>query len=370
MRGCGSRESTPPNSSSSLKLPRYEAKFYEWQALCHVAHCLGNPVLTNVRALRPNTGHFQSPEVDGVVEIAGKRILVEAKSYGLTQGDVGKIVEKYKTISWDELLLVAPLFHQPEFNRPASVRLLPFTPNLSPLRRIYFASPYSLPSALQEELASGDHNFRYISAYRRRGEGATFRNQVDKRIKSVSALLRDIQRQNRTGDLPVRVFWSVSRWLFPKELFFSSYPNHFIRRGLVFDIDGSAIHNRSSPCEILPGRTICMLCVNAAKDAALRLVEFLSARGLSNIQAVFSGRQGFHVYVLNSLLDEPEVVWLVHAIADAGIPIDAKFTLDRKSVVTFPGSIHGLSMLRALPVDNLETFSVEHLIDGTFAPQD
>jgi len=149
MRGCGSRESTPPGVFSSPKSPRFEAKFYEWQALCHVASCLGRPVLTNVRDPRPGTGHFQSPEVDGVIEIAGRRILVEAKSYGLTRDDVRKIVEKYKTILWDELLLVAPLFHQPEFDPPANVRLLAFAPNLSLLRRRYFGSPYSLPSAVQ-----------------------------------------------------------------------------------------------------------------------------------------------------------------------------------------------------------------------------
>jgi hypothetical protein len=327
-----------------------------------MAHVLSLPVLTNIREFRPDVRRLQSPEVDGLVEDVSRRLLIEAKSYGLAQDDVNEIVSKYCRIIRDEMYLVAPSF-QANIIFPKNVHPVGFLPDLSAIRHAYLESTYSLPKELESELASGDHHFRYVSACRRKGETASFRNQVDKRMKNVSQILRDIRRQNRACDLPVRVFWSVSRWIFPKELFFSSYPNQLIRRGLVFDIDGSAIHNTSTPCKILPRATTCAFCLNAAKQATKRLLGFLAARGISNLQVVFSGRQGFHVYALEENLRESEVQNLVEAVQDAGIPIDASLARDRKAVVTLPGSIHGSTMLRATPVVDLEGFTIDRARD-------
>jgi hypothetical protein len=182
---------------------------------------------------------------------------------------------------------------------------------------------------------------------------------VDKGIKNTFHVLRDIRREQRPCELPIRVFWSVSRWLFPKELYFSSYKNHLVRRGLVFDIDGTTIHNTSSPCELLPGRTTCSRCFLAARSAAGQLFRLLSRHGFSNVQVIFSGRQGFHVYVFEERLLDSDVRELTQDVVAEGIPIDVNLTLDRKSVVTFPGSVHGMSMLRAIPVQDLESFNLE-----------
>ena len=360
MRGCGSRQSTPPINPLHSESIRYETNFYEWQALVHVAGLLGVSVLTNVRQIRPPWPLLQSPEIDGVIEINGRYILIEVKSYGLDRRDITEILGKYQTLGHDELILVAPFFHS-NVGLPRDVRPITFAPSLSKLADAYSSLPYLLPPALEEELQNGEHHFRFVSAYRRRGEVATFRNQVDKKIHSVSQVFRDINRQQQRGHLPVRVFWSVSRWLFPKELFFSSYSNYLVRRGLVFDIDGRKIHNPSSPCELRPGKTICERCLVCAKTMTLQLLRVLSSRGLSGLQVVFSGRQGFHVYVLGCELPEPEVASLVQEIAHCGLEIDSSITLDRKSIVTFPGSIHGLSMLRAVPVPDLETFDLDSL---------
>lgn len=315
-------------------------------------------MLTNIRELLPDVGRLQSPELDGLVEDDGKRITIEAKSYGLTQDDVDEIQYKYRGINRDQMYLVAPNF-QAKLVLPKNVFAVSFQPDLSEIRRAYRAQTYSLPKDLENELASGDHHFRYVSACRRKGETATFRNQLDKRMKNVPQVLRDIRRQNRPGDLPVRVFWSISRWLFPKELFHSSYPNQLTRRVLVFDIDGSTIHNISTPCRLQPGSTTCEICFKTAKRATKQLLDFLVVRGISNLRIVFSGRQGFHVYVLEGRLRESEIQSLVEGVQDAGIPIDTNLALDRKAVATFPGSIHGLSMLRASPVDDLEGFTLD-----------
>lgn len=357
MRGRGNRQSTPPSQSSRSSSPRYETRFYEWQALARVASLLGVPVCTNVRQTSTQVQPLQSPEADGAADIHGRRILIEAKSFSLTRRDVEAIFHKYSTFRGDELLLIAPSFEN-NVVAPRNVQLISFVPNLSPLRRAYWGKPYSLPPTLEAELASGEHHFRFVSALRRRGEVARFRNQVDKKISAVSEVLREIRREQHATDLPVRVFWSVSRWLFPKELFFATYRNHLVRRGLVFDVDGKLIHNRFSACELMPGSAVCLRCLREAKATALRLMQFLKDRGLAGVEAIFSGRQGFHVYVLDHSLAEPDIHTLVETIADAGIEIDRTLTLDPKSVVTFPGSIHGLSMLPAFPVNDLASFEL------------
>jgi hypothetical protein len=322
-----------------------------------MASALARPVLTNIRQFRPDVHPLQSPEVDGLIKEDGRRLVIEVKSYRLEHDDIREILSKYDRIVRDELYLVAPSFAA-GLLLPRNVHAIPFSPNLTEIQRLYIELNYPLPQDLEDELASGDHHFRYVSACRKKGETTSFRNQIDKRMKSVSQVLRDIRRERRECDVPVRVFWSTSRWLFPKELFHSSYPNELVRRGLVFDIDGSAIHNTFAPCCLMPGETTCSLCINAARETAKQLSNFLAANGLSRLSIVFSGRQGFHVYVLNEKLRESEVQDLVAKVQEAGIKIDANLARDRKSVVTFPGSIHGLTMLRAIPVTDLEGFTV------------
>jgi hypothetical protein len=339
---------------------RYEPRFYEWQALCHVAKFLSLPVLTNVRTYRPNTAVSQQREVDGIVEFNGRRMLVEVKSSPQDQDGVRTIVDKYSDLQNDELLIVAPFFAK-NVERPDGVRLVEFTPNLTALRDLYQRADVTLSDSLTQELRHGDHHFRYLSACREKGGQATFRNQVDKRITSVSKAFEDIHRRPGVCSLPVRVFWSTSRWLFPKDLFYSSSSNHLVRRGLVFDIDGKAAHATSSPCRIPPGLTVCTQCLVSAKEKAIELTDFLKSQGFSDLAVVFSGRQGFHVYVLKERLEETVIRRLVDGAVAMSIPIDVNLAMDQKSVVTFPGSIHGLSMLRATEVENLQAFSIDSL---------
>jgi hypothetical protein len=122
-----------------LDSPRYEAKFYEWQALCHVATLLKIPVLTNVRQFRPDTGRLQSPEVDGVAEDRRRRILIETKSYCLAQEDTDSIIAKYSKFRPDELLLVAPSYKS-DLALPRYARAISFLPDLSVLKQAYWGT--------------------------------------------------------------------------------------------------------------------------------------------------------------------------------------------------------------------------------------
>lgn len=293
----------------------------------------------------------------------GHLILVEVKSSPQDQESLRSIVNKYQTLEHDELLVVSPGFGT-NLRVPARVKLIQFAPKLSTLMEAYRKPGIRLPELLEEELRLGDHHFRYLSGYRR-ARTATFRNQVDKRIDSVSKVFQDIQRRSSPCDVPVRVFWSVSRWLFPKDLFSSSSSNYLVRRGLVFDIDGKAVH--SAPCQIAPGTTVCGRCLISAKEKTSQLVKLLASEGMSDLSVVFSGRQGFHVYVLKRQLEEARVKELVRLAVASGIPVDVNLARDPKSVATFPGSIHGLSMLRAIPVENLEAETPESIVRSSAA---
>lgn len=339
---------------------RYEPKFYEWQALCYVAKLLSLPVFPNVREFTPGKTPGQQREADGLVRANGRSVLIEIKSAGRNQREIQEILTKYNTFEHDESLIVAPSFEK-GIPPSAGVRFVEFNPDVRMLREAYSRGAV-LPKNLEEELAHGDHHFRYMSACRTKVQSKSFRNQVDKRIGTVPALFHDIRRRSGTCDVPVRVFWSVSRWLFPKDLFSSSSRNYLIRRGLVFDIDGRTTH--TDPCQIDPGMTVCSRCVVGATSQTKSLVKLLNSDGRTDLSIVFSGRQGFHVYVLNERLEESEVRRLVDLARTAGIPIDVNLALDPKSVVTFPGSIHGLSMLRATVVKDLDSFSLNDLVSS------
>jgi hypothetical protein len=270
-----------------------------------------------------------------------------------------KIWTKYQGLGYSSIVVVAPEFC---IDTPLSlaIKAIAFIPDATPLREAYITGelPGQFPPEILRELSVGGHHFRYSSLNRAKGESATYRNQVDKSISTIPQLFRDIRRLTIKNTPPARVFWSVSRWLFPKDLFNASQRNHLLSRGLVFDIDGNHIHVAEKPCEILPGEVTCRACLVAAKDATLSLLDFLKNAGLTNLSVVFSGRRGFHVYVLGETLAEHHVQKLVKSIENAAIPIDSRHALDPKAVVTFPGSIHGFTMRRAVPISNLETFSI------------
>lgn len=339
---------TPPHLDElTLLKPRYDSKFYEWQALCYVASVFSCPVATNVREIHYPTPALQSREFDGIIEHDGLRILVEVKSFSLGAQDVSAIESKFQSLGFDRLIIVAPSFSAGV--NANSAELIEFEPQFDALEAGYSINDFELPNPLEEELETGDHHFRFLLAKRGRGETSRFRNQIDKRIKTYPQLLREIKREG-AGDLPIRVFWSASRWAYPKELYYSSYFNHLLRRGLVFDIDGKAIHNKFSACQIAPGRTTCQSCIDSAKQSTAELIRLLASQGISTVQVVFSGRQGFHTYVLERYLTGSDVRDLTDLALKSGIPVDENVALGTKTVVTMPGSIHGLSMLRAIPI--------------------
>src|SRR5258708_2199346 len=99
-----------------------------------MASLLSLPVLTNIREFRPDVLRLQSPEIDGLIEDGGRRIIIEVKSYGLTQNDVSEIASKYSRINRDEMYLVAPNF-QPRMTLPKNIFLVAFVPDLTAIKR-------------------------------------------------------------------------------------------------------------------------------------------------------------------------------------------------------------------------------------------
>jgi DNA primase catalytic subunit len=109
-----------------------------------------------------------------------------------------------------------------------------------------------------------------------------------------------------------------------------------------------------------------------AKQHTLRLLEYLDEQGFGEVLTVFSGRQGFHVYLFD--LDEKTFHErrndIIRELRLRKIKIDEKVTFDRKGVVTFPGSLHGSSLLPALPIANLHHFGLRELKKHLVSSQD
>lgn len=159
---------------------------------------------------------------------------------------------------------------------------------------------------------------------------------------------------------------AVDRRLFPKcqiacEKYFKNSRQYYLDQLLVFDIDGPLIHRTLFPCIISSGTGLCNYCIKFALLHTKRLVKFLKNLGFREIEIVFSGRQGFHVYVFDKPLGIEQRVKIIKELRKKKIKIDRLVTLDQKSIITFPSSLHGYSMYLTKRVEKIDNFSLKDL---------
>lgn len=83
--------------------------------------------------------------------------------------------------------------------------------------------------------------------------------------------------------------------------------------------------------------------------------------GFKKIDIIFSGRQGFHVYVLDKTLEIGERVRIIKELRKRKIKVDELVTLDKKSIITFPSSLHGYSLYLTKIVKRIDKFSLKDL---------
>ncbi|MGQ9625354.1 MAG: hypothetical protein ACUVV0_00420 [Anaerolineae bacterium] len=339
----------------------FDPKFYEARALSYVARTFGAPVRCNILEPDFTKPLDQRPEVDGWLEMGGQLWAIEIKSHPLVKADLERIATRYRHLKYERLKIIAPAIAPWHGNGQIKVECIEYRPELAPIFEFYTTYEPALSPRLEQELESGKHHFRYRMARRARGANVRFRNQTDKRIKSISDLRREITRRMRPDNPPVRIYWSVGRWLSPKDLYFKGRRklNLYLGGMMVFDIDGPTIHKPMMDCFLPPGGEICPFCFQFSKFHAKRLISFLREKGFREIECVFSGRQGFHIYLFDSPAEEAARRRLVAEIRSARIRIDRPVTAHREGLIAFPTSLHACSMTRSALVEDLDGFSLE-----------
>lgn len=338
----------------------YEPKFYEVRALAYLAQLIGKPIVANLRLPLLNIPYHDRPEIDGYVEIENEDWAIEVKSYPLNTQDVGQIVQKYTVLGFERVMIVAPTISTNASEcHSCRIQAISFIPDLLPILNYYkhdlLCSPW-----VQNEIRTGWHHFRYMLAERSNKQLRWMLNQTDKRINNINKLQTEITNRVISRTVPIRVYWSINQWQSPKELYFIQQPHMFIRRRVVFDIDGDQIHRPFFPC-VYNSKGLCEYCFFFAKENAMRLIELLNNYGYFDLMTVFSGWRGFHIYILDDNIQIEQINTIVEDALSRKIHIDQRVTLDSKGVIGAPGTLHGYSMKPLIEVEDLVNFTWEKL---------
>ena len=336
----------------------YDPNFYEFQALTEIARKFKTPIQINVKL--ENLSSEKEIEIDGLIDLREKEWPIEIKSYPLAEEQLMSIADKYKNFGFKRLIIVAPNFIN-KVKNGMDIEYIEFPPDISLIRKFYENWKINLPPRIKEELNTGKHHFRYKLAKRAKNSITRFINQTDKCIKTENDLIKEITQRIPLDNPPVRIYWSTARWLSPKDLYFKNLKQYCLDQLVVFDIDGPLIHRALFPCIISPDSGLCNYCIEFALLHTKRLVEFLKNLGFRKIDIVFSGRQGFHVYVFDKPLGIEQRVRIIKEIRKKKIKVDKLVTLDQKSIITFPFSLHGYSMYLTKPIEKINKFSLKDL---------
>jgi len=336
----------------------YDPNFYEFQVLAEIAKMVKTSIQANVN-LKDSSSKEQI-EIDGLINLKEKEWPIEIKSYPLTEKQIGLIIDKYRHFGFKRLKIIAPHFID-KIKNEMDVEYIEFHPNLSLIRKFYNFWRVNIPPRIKEELNSGKHHFRYKLAKRSKNSITRFINQTDKFIKTEEDLIKELNQRIPLDNPPVRIYWSTAKWLSPKDLYFKNSKQYCLGQPLVFDIDGSLIHRALFPCVISPKTGLCNYCIEFALLHTKRLVKFLKNLGFREIEIVFSGRQGFHIYVFDKPLGIEQKVRIVKELRKNKIKVDELVTLDKKSIITFPSSLHGYSMYGNKMIKDINNFSLKDL---------
>lgn len=332
----------------------YDPQFYETRALGYAARLFRTPVHANVRLVDPRADLSREVEIDGLIDIKGQETALEVKSYPLDENALTGIVAKYRGLNFHHLKVIAPSFERASTpTTDVVVETVPFVPDLSELLTYYAKPEDEMPAWFRNELETGWHHVRYKLAKRGRSSNTRFLNQIDKRIRSFHDFRREVVDRIGHQNPPIKVYWSPKRWLSPKDLYFRNRPNVDLGGPLVFDIDGIRIHEHHVSCLITGPDALCEYCFRFAKQHAQRLVTLLREHGFSKIEVLFSGRQGFHIYVLDEPVTLGQRSQVLRAIKQRKIKIDTQVTLNGRGILGMPMSVHGYTMMPVMPVPDL-----------------
>lgn len=293
-------------------------------------------------------------EIDASIN---KNILIEIKSFPIVKKkQVNLIKEKYSNIHKDKLIIIAPYIDYKLRNNFHNIEFLSFIPDIKNIHRYYKDLSHKsintyIGKYTMKDFKTGRHNFRYRLI--RRSANSLFRilNQTDKRISSLIKLSKEINHRIPYNSPPFKIYWSLTQWLDPKQLYFKNQRNYPLKIPLGFDIDGKDIHEFGR-CR-LSHYGICEECFNSAIKMGKRMIDLLDQNNMINTDSVeiyFSGNKGIHLYIYEYDCIRRRAIYndyiskLVNLLKEEQIICDYNVTKNIKGLFTFPGSLNASTM--------------------------
>lgn len=337
---------------------RFQAKLFETRALWFYARTRNVPVRANVRLRHVDLSYSRRPEVDGLVLSGRSERVIEVKSYPLDGAQTRAALDRYRTLGFTNITLMAPAFETREVGAGPGVELIEFEPALDAVRSFYAGAWQHRDPAVAAWLKPGGIHFRFSVAEVSKGAATRALNQVDKGIRGYDALERELHARVLPSFTPVRIHWSPVRLLFPKDLFHRERRVYVLDTPVVFDVDGELIHRAMFPCTIDPTSGVCQDCVAFAKQDTLKLAKYLRAHGFEP-HIFFSGRGGFHVYVFERGLGGARRQTLLRGANAEHVGVDRQIARHPTPILNFPTSLNGTSIRPLVRTEHLERFRLE-----------
>jgi hypothetical protein len=318
--------------------------FYEQKAIQYLA--ARGPILRNPI--------INGNEIDGLL----KGTPIEIKSFPVDHELLKALIKKIKRLNFHKLIVIAPDFKCME---TSEVEFVKFNPDFRHLINYYKGWRPRIPRFIRLR-------WRQI-----RVETPSGFIKIRDRITSLNKLRRTILNFKEP---PLRVYMSQLEWLTPDEIGAKDLRDICLGTDfLVFDVDGTNLHSQ----HFIYKNGLCRECIQQTKEETIHLAEYLETKfGYSNFFVVFSGRKGFHLYVLDYgriRTDQKFVEYkeqerrrkIVERIKKAGISIDENTTIDTRRVIGIPSTLHsftGLPLYAIGDIKKLERFRIKFPADG------
>lgn len=332
----------------------FDPQFYEYQALVFLANKFGIGIKANYKIPDYSIPLQSRNEIDGLLEKDDQQIAIEVKSFPLDYESIGEISNKLSKLGFKEQIIIAPNFLTGK-NGNNHVRLIKFSPNTKIINDFYRTWKPVFNPLIMVKIVSGKHHFRYRLTKRGSQKQHRYLNQVDKKINSVDKIKVELTKRLPKNNQPIKLLWSVSSFVNPKDLFFKNRPLIGNKNNLLaFDIDGQKAHGAFMPCEIESITGLCPHCLFFSKLEVKKLQKLLPQVGIKNIGTYFSGRSGFHIYGESD--KEYSAEKLKKELFKNKIKNDNTVTFNQKSLIGFPESLNAISGYQLVEVNNLDTF--------------
>lgn len=336
----------------------YDPQFYEYKALCFLATKVEKVIKINYRIPDYSVPISRRNELDGYIE--SENTPIEIKSYPLNEIEIDEILKRLNGLGYSRAIVITPkIIAKAPLKYNKHIEVIEFEPtDIDKIRATYQAISFQLPSLLERELLTGKHNFRFRLAMRGLDKQGRYLNQVDKKIDSLDKLKIEITRRLPEHNPPIKILWSTSRWLVPKDHFFRKRHNLYLGGPIVFDIDGPQLHKAFTSCVILPKKRHCEMCLFFAKRETKKLAPLLKDHGMNDVEIFFSGRSGFHIYVFDA--NREKLAMLPLEFMKHKIKVDQQVTLNIKSDIAFPLSINSFTGYRLAHIKEIDSFYPTH----------